>query len=67
MAVVAEMWAGGGPELEPSDMLKHPISGDKTMIMTWTRTPDGWRISRTDPPFLRMEQIVLFRHRYQGW
>jgi len=66
---VVEMWAGGGPELEPSDMFKYPFGGveNKRIRMTWRRTADGWKLAATDPPFLRMERIVLFRFRYQGW
>ena len=63
-----ELWAGGGPELEPSDMLKHPLGSEKKSIrMTWKRTGDGWRIAATDPPFLTMEDTMPFRFRYQGW
>ena len=62
-----ELWAGGGPELEPSDMFKHPLGWPKAITMTWVQTADGWRIRATDPPFLRMEDTIPFRYRYQGW
>ena len=63
----AEMWAGGGPEMEPSDMFKHPWGRPCEMSMTWHRRGDGWRILRTTPAFLRMEDTVVFRYCYQGW
>jgi hypothetical protein len=65
--VVSEMWAGGGSELEPSDMFRNKLGGSKRYRMTWTRMPDGWRIAAMDPPFLRMEDTIPFRMRYQGW
>ncbi len=65
---VAEMWAGGGPELEPSDMLRLPVGNESHRItMVWTMNGDRWRVSRMDPPFIRMEDIALYRFRYQGW
>jgi len=67
VAVVADMWAGGGPELEPSDMFKHPWGRPNDLVMVWRRSPDGWRILRTMPAFLRMEDTVAFRWCYQGW
>jgi hypothetical protein len=65
--VVAHMWAGGGPEMEPSDMFNHPFGRPHTMTMTWKRTDEGWRIACTDPAFLRIEDTAIFRFRYQGW
>ena len=65
---VFEMWAGGGPELEPSDIFKHPLgSRPKSIRMTWERMPIGWRIAATEPSFLTMEDTMPFRFRYQGW
>ena len=65
---VAQMWLGGGPEMEPSDMIKHPFGGrSKVLRMVWTRADGGWRIAETTPPFLRMEDTGIFRFRYQGW
>jgi hypothetical protein len=66
--VACEMWAGGGPELEPSDMFRYPIGGKpKAFRITWVMTPTGWKIEKMDPPFLRAEDVVRFRMRYQGW
>jgi hypothetical protein len=65
---IAEMLCGGGPEMEPSDMIKHPFAPrSKDLRMTWQRTPDGWRIYRTTPAFIRMEDTGIYRFRYQGW
>ena len=64
---VAQMWAGGGPEMEPSDMFNHPFGRPKTLAMVWKRTADGWRIAETTPPFIRAEDTGVFRFRYQGW
>ena len=58
------MWAGGGPEMEPSDTFK---VRHKTLQMVWTRSADGWKIHRTTPAFLRMENTGIYRFRYQGW
>ncbi len=66
--VVAEMRAGGGPEMEPSDIFFHPFSDrSKTLRMVWTRQQGCWEIAKTSPPFLRMEDLGMFRFRYQGW
>lgn len=66
--VVFELWAGGGTELEPSDIFKHPIGGkSKVFRMTWVRNNTEWRIAATDRSMFRMEDVVPFRMRYQGW
>jgi hypothetical protein len=66
--VVFELWAGGGTELEPSDIFKHPIGGkSKVFRMTWIRSDTGWCIAATDRSMFRMEDTVAFRMRYQGW
>jgi len=66
--VVFEFWAGGGTELEPSDIFKHPIGGkSKVFRMTWVRRDSEWRIAATDHSMFRMEDTVPFRTRYQGW
>lgn len=65
--VAARMWAGCGPELEPSDMFKHPLSGPCDVTMTWRRRHAGWKLAETTPAFLRMEDTVPFRFSYQGW
>ncbi|OQB43201.1 MAG: Glycosyl hydrolase family 98 [Candidatus Latescibacteria bacterium ADurb.Bin168] len=65
--VVAHMWAGGGPEMEPSDMFNHPFGRPHTTVMRWRRTNQGWKIAGTDPAFLRIEDTAIFRFRYQGW
>jgi hypothetical protein len=67
VAAIAHMWMGGGPEMEPSDMFKHPFGRSKDISMVWTRSSDRWRIEETTPPFLRMEDTGVFRFRYQGW
>jgi hypothetical protein len=65
---VAEMRAGGGPEMEPSDTFFHPFRDQsKTLKMVWIRHRDEWQIVQTSPPFLRMEDLHMFRFRYQGW
>ncbi len=38
----------------------------KTFRMVWRRTADGWRISETTPPFIRIDDTGVFRFRYQG-
>ena len=58
------MMAGGGPEMEPSDTFK--VRHQK-LQMIWTRGADGWKIHRTTPAFLRMENTGIYRFRYQGW
>jgi hypothetical protein len=58
------MWAGGGPEMEPSDTFK---VRHQTLQMVWTHSADGWKIHRTTPAFLRMENTGIYRFRYQGW
>lgn len=62
-----QLWAGTGSEMEPSDMLKLPFGRDNNMRMTWRRTADGWRLARTDPPFLQAEDLFPYRYTYQGW
>jgi hypothetical protein len=62
-----EMWAGTGPELEPSDMFKHPMGRPNRMKMTWDRHDDAWLLAETDPAFLRVEDTVPYRLSYQGW
>jgi len=64
---MGQMWAGAGPELEPSDMFKHPFGRPCNMTMTWKRTRDGWKLAATDPAFLRVEDTLTFRFVYQGW
>ena len=63
----ANMWAGGGPEMEPSDILMHPWGRPNDLLMVWRKRPEGWRILRTEPAFLRMEDTAIFRWCYQGW
>lgn len=65
--VAAQMWAGGGPEMEPSDMFKHPFGRSCEMSMTWRRRGTRWYILKTTPAFLRMEDTVAYRYCYQGW
>jgi len=62
-----EMWAGTGPELEPSDMFKHPLGRENRMTMTWECVGDRWLLAATSPAFLRMEDTVPYRLCYQGW
>ena len=64
---VVAMWAGSGPEMEPSDMFMHPWGRPNNLRMVWRRTRAGWRIVETTPAFLRMEDTVPFRLCYQGW
>ena len=65
---VATLLAGGGPEMEPSDMFAHPWDRKTDLRMTWRRGTDGvWRILATTPAFLRMEDVAIFRWCYQGW
>ncbi len=62
------MWAGGGPEMEPSDTFKRSFSGELNLLqMVWTHSADGWKIHRTTPAFLRMEDTGIYRFRYEGW
>jgi hypothetical protein len=67
------MWAGSGPEMEPSDMIRVPWDSPCDLKMTWRRQPgvpqarNGWRILKTEPAFVRMESTVPFRWCYQGW
>ena len=64
---VFEMWAGTGPEMEPSDMLKHPCGRGHDMRMSWVKRDGGWLLTRTEPAFLRMEDTFPYRFCYQGW
>ena len=60
-------WAGSGPEMESSDTFRNPFgSRFNTLQMVWTRGADDWKIHRTTPAFLRMEETGIFRFRYQG-
>jgi hypothetical protein len=63
----AFMWAGSGPEMEPSDIIRIPWDSPCDMTMTWRAAPEGWRILRTTPAFIRMEDTVPFRWCFQGW
>ncbi len=65
--VACEMWAGTGPELEPSDMFKHPLGRPNRMEMHWGKYRDRWLLAATTPAFLRMEDTVPYRLCYQGW
>jgi len=62
-----QLWAGTGSEMEPSDMLKLPFGRGNEMRMTWRRTGAGWRLTKTDPPFLQAEDLYPYRYTYQGW
>jgi hypothetical protein len=64
---VAHLWAGGGPEMEPSDIFNHPIGRPKTCVFVWKRAAEGWKIAETKPPFMTIEDTGVFRFRYQGW
>ena len=64
---VFEMWAGAGPELEPSDMFKHPYGRSNEMAMTWQCIDNEWRLAETKPAFLRVEDTLPYRFYYQGW
>ncbi len=61
------MWAGSGPEMEPSDIIRVPWDSPCDLKMTWRRRPEGWRILKTTPAFVRMESTVPFRWCFQGW
>ena len=65
--VVFEMWAGTGPEMEPSDMFKHPCGRGNEMTMVWKFDGVLWQIFSTTPAFLRMEDTFPYRFCYQGW
>jgi hypothetical protein len=67
VATKAVMWAGGGPELEPSDMFVFPWGRPNDMVMAWQKRREGWRILKTTPAFLRMEDTVIYRYVFQGW
>jgi hypothetical protein len=67
VSAIAHLWAGGGPEMEPSDMIIIPFGRPSLTTMTWKRTPDGWKLAATNPAFLQVEDTAVFRFRYQGW
>jgi hypothetical protein len=64
---VFEIIAGGGPEMEPSDIFRCPLGREPIISMTWRKSADGWHVLATDPSILRMEDTIPFRFRYQGW
>lgn len=64
---VAHLWAGAGPETEPSDIFNHPFGRPKTCVFVWEKATTAWKIAETKPPFIRIEDTGVFRFRYQGW
>jgi hypothetical protein len=67
VTVAYELWAGTGPEFEPSDIVKLPFLRDKTTCMTWIHTDAGWRLQATAPALFEAEDLVSYRLSYQGW
>jgi len=67
VSAIAHLWAGGGPELEPSDMIIIPFGRPALITMVWKWTSGGWKLAATNPPFLQVEDTAVFRFRYQGW
>ncbi|HQI76194.1 MAG TPA: glycoside hydrolase family 98 domain-containing protein [Candidatus Latescibacteria bacterium] len=67
VSAVAHLWAGGGPELEPSDMIIIPFGRPSLTTFVWTNAGRGWKLAKTAPAFLQVEDTAVFRFRYQGW
>jgi len=48
-------------------MFNHPFGRPHTTTMRWKLISGEWKITSTDPAFLRIEDTAIFRFRYQGW